>query len=621
MSRITVDGRTADADDDVARYDWAKFSVRIAVAIIIFAQVAFLAWLLSKTWFKNDDLVMLYKTTPEGGFPRSLFRVYSGHLIPGTIGVFWVLRSLFDMAWWPFVVVIAGAQVVASYLTWRVLRSFFRARPIAVLLLLVYCSSVLTLTTNTWAITAIQYLPMQIAFPATVLILQRYIKRPALITAVGVVIPSFVVMLFFEKALMVVPFVIVLCALTPLTKDAASSWTSRLREARKPLIAMTVMTIAYGTFYTISTRGSAERPGFTFERLSRFDLAPFTQNLVPSLFGGPSRFWFDGAFATSSASETLISLIFLGGLFAWSIVRRWTSIKYWVLLAAMTSVNIALISFANRTQTLAPRYMSDLVFPMVLLIGLAVIGNSNDPFDQASPLAPRLFRFPAFARLALITAVGFALVVHSATSQTTLGRAISPPPGKEYVETARHTLRAMTETPTLITQAVPQDVIDSYFFPNDRTTEVVLRPADLNINFKDVSENPFMVLADGSVVPAKFDLVSQPVTTGAPCLNQPYINKTTLTMNNSLFLWSWYGRVKYTATSKSTLGIVWSGRKVVIEIKPGSHTVFFPIEGGGQTLTFSVSNGGACIQEIEFLQMPGLITVASPSDNKHLFPD
>ena len=601
---ITINGRTADADGDVARYDWAKFSVRIAVAVIIFAQVAFLAWSLSKIWFKQDDFVLLYRTTAEGGFPGSLLTVHGGHLIPGIIGVFWILRSLFDMAWWPFVVVIAGAQVVASYLTWRVLRSFFRARPIAVLLLLIYCASVLTFDANMWAISAILYLPLQIAFPATILILQRYLKRPTLGTAVGVVIPSFVAALFFEKALMIVPFVIVLCALTPLTKDAASSWTSRLREARKPLIAMTVMTIAYGTFYTISTRGSAERPGFTFERLSRFDLAPFTQNLVPSLFGGPSRFWFDGSFSTSSASETLISLIFLGGLFAWSIVRRWTSIKYWVLLAAMTVVNLALISFANRSSfALAPRYMSDLVFPMVLLIGLAVIGNSNDPFDQASPLAPRLFRFPAFARLALITAVGFALVVHSATSQTTLGRAISPPPGKEYVETARHTLRAMTETPTLITQAVPQDVIDSYFFPNDRTTEVVLRPAGLNINFKDVSENPFMVLADGSVVPAKFDLVSQPVATGTPCLNQPYVNKTTLTMNNSPFLWSWYGRVKYTATSKATLSIVWSGRKVVIKIKPGSHTVVFPISGGGQTLTFSVSNGGACIQEIEFLKM------------------
>ena len=605
MSRITVDGRTADADDDVARYDWAKFSIRIAVAVIIFAQVAFLAWSLSKTWFKQDDFVMLYKTTPEGGFPRSLFHVYAGRPTPGIIGVFWVLRSLFDMAWWPFVVVIAGAQVVASYLTWRVLRSFFRARPIAVLLLLVYCSSVLTLTTNTWAITAIQYLPMQIAFPATVLILQRYIKRPALITAVGAVIPSLVIMLFFEKALVVIPFVIILCALTPFTKSSPSSWIGRLREIKKPLIVMTAAAIAYATFYAIFTRGDPQQPDFTFERLSRFDLAPFTQNLVPSLFGGPSRFWFDGLFPTPSASETLISLIFLGGLFAWSIVRRWTSIKYWVLLAAMTSVNIALISFANRTQTLAPRYMSDLVFPMVLLIGLAVIGNSNDPFDQSSLLAPRLFRFPAFARLALITAVGFALAVHSATSQTTLGRLISPPPGKNYVETARRTVRALTETPTLITQAVPPDVIDGYLFPNDRTTEVVLRPAGLNINFKDVGENPSAVLADGSVVPAKFDLVSQPVATGTPCLNQPYRNKTTLTMNNSPFLWSGYGRLEYTATSKATLSIVWSGPEVVIEIKPGSHTVFFSIInfGGEKTLTFTLSNGGACIQEIEFLQV------------------
>ena len=321
--------------------------------------------------------------------------------------------------------------------------------------------------------------------------------------------------------------------------------------------------------------------------------------------------------------EVFISLLLFAGLFAWSIIRRRTSIKYWILFAAMIMANLALITLANRTSLqLLPRYMSDLVFPMVLLIGLAVIGNSNDPFDQASPLTPRLFRFPAFARLALVTAVGVVIAVHSVTSQTTLKRSIWPAPGKDYVETARRTARTMTDTPTLFTQVVPDDVIGALGgLTGVNITEVVLRPADLNIRFGRVVENPFMVLADGSVVPAKFDLVSQPVTTGAPCLNQPYINKTTLTMNNSLFLWSWYGRVKYTATSKSTLGIVWSGRKVVIEIKPGSHTVFFPIEGGGQTLTFSVSNGGACIQEIEFLQMPGLITVASPSDNKHLFPD
>ena len=603
MSRITVDGRTADGDDDVTRYDWAKFSVRIAVAIIIFAQVAFLAWSLSKTWFKQDDFVLLYRTTAEGGFPGSLFHVHGGHLIPGVMGVYWILRSLFDMAWWPFVVVIAGAQVVASYLTWRVLRSFFRARPIAVLLLLIYCASVLTFDANMWAITAILYLPLQIAFPATILILQRYLKRPTLGTAVGVVIPSFVAALFFEKALMVVPFVIVLCALTPLTKDAASSWTRRLREAREPLIAMTVMTIAYGAFYTILTRGSAERPDFTFERLSRLDFGPFTKNLAPSLFGGPSRIV--GEWWTISAPtnlEIFISLFLFSGLFAWSIIRRRTSIKYWILFAVMIIANLILITLANRGFPLTTRYMSDLVFPMVLLIGLAVIGNSNDRFEQSLSLKPQAFWFSAFTRLALVTAVGVVLVVHSATSQIVLKRQMTLGPGKNYVETARRTVRSLSGTPALITQPVPWGVVHE-FFVGENTTEVVLRPADLNINFGRVVENPFMVLADGSVVPAKFDLVSQPVATGAPCLNQPYINKTTLTMNNSPFLWSWYGRVKYTATSKSALSIVWSGRKVVIEIKPGSHTVFFPISGGGQTLTFTLINGDACIQEIEFLKM------------------
>ena len=76
MSRITVDGRAADADDDVARYDWAKFSIRIAVAVIIFAQVAFLAWSLSKTWFKQDDAG---GWIPEVLVPRLRWAPDSGH--------------------------------------------------------------------------------------------------------------------------------------------------------------------------------------------------------------------------------------------------------------------------------------------------------------------------------------------------------------------------------------------------------------------------------------------------------------------------------------------------------------------------------------------------------------
>ena len=502
------------------------------------------------------------------------------------------------MQWWPFVVVIVGAQAAASYLTWRVLRSFFGSRPIAVLLLLVYSASVLTFGTNMWAIAAIQYLPMQIAFPATILILQRYIKRPALGTAVGAAIPSLVATLFFEKALTVVPFVIVLCALTPFTKDSASSWIGRLRETRKPLIAMTAAAIAYVTSYMIFTSGSTSRLNFTYERLSRLALGPFTRNLVPSIFGGPGTESFMGdSFSAATDSEMFFSLILLGALFAWSIIRRWTSIKYWILLGAMTVANLALIAFADRSWlALLTRYMSDLVFPLVLLVGLAVIGNSNDLFDRPSPLAQRLFRFSTFTRRALIAVAGIALVVNSATSLTTLGRAMSPAPGKDYVETARRTARAAIETPTAITQYVSYGL-----FP--QTTEVVLLPAELNMRFGGVVENPSMVLADGSVVPAKFDPVSQPVATGTSCLNQPYRNRTTLTMSSSPMLRNEYGRLEYTATSKTTVGIIWSGPKVVIEIEPGSHTVFFPIEGGGQTLTVTLSNGGSCIHEVEIVQM------------------
>ncbi len=123
MGGITINARAADVDGDIARYDRAEFSVRLAIAVIIVAQVAFLAWSVSNTWFKQDDFVLLYMTTAEGGFPGSLFYDIGSNLIPGIVGTFWILRSLFDMEWWPVVVGIigiVGAQAAASYLTWRV---------------------------------------------------------------------------------------------------------------------------------------------------------------------------------------------------------------------------------------------------------------------------------------------------------------------------------------------------------------------------------------------------------------------------------------------------------------------------------------------------------------------
>jgi hypothetical protein len=598
-------GCTVDIDMEGRTKRHATFLTGAFVALVIGVQVSTLAIFVSSTWFKHDDFVILFRTTTDGGFPGTLLTANGGHLLPGLVGLYWVFRAIFGMQWWPFVAFIVGSQAFASYLTWRVIKSFFGLRPISVLLLLVYCSSVLTLSANMWAIAAIQYLPLQIAFPATVLLLQRYTKHRNICMALLVTGPVLIASLFFEKAFMIVPFVIALCAMTPLTKNCSTSWKGRSGELRTPLCLMSAVTVAYACFYQIATSGSPGKASLSMQALSNFDLAPLNVNLWASLFGGPGKFSRDGWQSLPVAFEIKYSLAIVSILFVWSIARNWAASKYWILLLAMACTNLVLIALAGRSYAeLSPRYMSDLVFPMVLLIGLAVLGNSNDARDGFSSALRVELRLPSGARSFIIFLGGVILFAHSGQSQLVMFAAMKNAPGENYVSAALRSANAAAGTPTLIPHPVPADLIGPIWgLSGENSTKTVLVPAEMNIRFGTVVEDPFMVLADGSIVPARFDSISKPIQSGSQCLNAAPVGSATLEMNNAPIIWSWYVRLSYTSAATTNAVFVWSGPSFTVELNPGLHTVFFPIVGGGNAMTVATSVEGACIKEIEVVQL------------------
>ncbi len=589
----------------------SEYRVNAFAGGVIALQVFALGWVVSSTWFKHDDFVVLFRTTSQGGFPGSMLTIFNGHLIPGIVGIFWLLRSLFGMHWWPFVAVIATTQAACSYLTWRVLKAFFGTRPFPVLLLVVYSGSVLTVASNMWAISAVQYLPTQLAFPATILLLQRYSRQRSFRSALFAIVPILFAAFCFEKAIVIAPFVVVLCAITPLTESSAATFGGRLRELRTPLALLLTAVMSYAIFYKVFTTAatiqySLGAPEFTFKNLTQIDVAPVTKVLGPSFLGGPGRSsggWF--SMASPSSFEVWSSFVVFCVLFVWSMIRNLRSIKYWVLLVGMASVNLALIAFADRNfAQLANRYMSDLVFPLVFLVGLAVVGNSNDERDAYSPVALKALQRSRSVGLAAIVVAGVAVVAHSAKSQSALVANMKFAPGKSYVETARRTTDSAIEIPMLIPQAVPGQVVDPLWgLTWENTTREVLLPADLNVRFRSITEKPFMVLADGSVVPAQFDRVSKAISTGTECLNNAVVSTTALKMDSTPIVWSWYGHMRYTAAEASKADLAWSGPTTVVDLESGSHDIYFPVGGGGEILTVSLDNGGVCLHEIEFLQL------------------
>jgi hypothetical protein len=204
----------------------------------------------------------------------------------------------------------------------------------------------------------------------------------------------------------------------------------------------------------------------------------------------------------------------------------------------------------------------------------------------------------------VIVVAGVAVVAHSARSQSALVANMKFAPGKSYVETARRTTDSANEIPMLIPQAVPGQVVDPLWgLTWENTTREVLLPAGLNLRFGSVTEHPFMVLSDGSVVPAQFDRVSKAISTGTECLNNAGPSATTLKMDSNPIVWGWYGHMRYTAAEESKANLAWSGPSTVVDLESGSHDIYFPIAGGEDTLTVSLDKGGVCLQEIEFLQL------------------
>jgi hypothetical protein len=177
-------------------------------------------------------------------------------------------------------------------------------------------------------------------------------------------------------------------------------------------------------------------------------------------------------------------------------------------------------------------------------------------------------------------------------------------PGENYVSAALRSANAAAGTPTLIPHPVPADLIGPIWgLSGENSTKTVLVPAEMNIRFGTVVEDPFMVLADGSIVPARFDSISKPIQSGSQCLNAAPVGSATLEMNNAPIIWSWYVRLSYTSAATTNAVFVWSGPSFTVELNPGLHTVFFPIVGGGNAMTVATSVEGACIKEIEVVQL------------------
>ena len=576
--------------------------------VLISIQVIFVAWSTSTTWFKQDDFVQLFRASRLGGFPGNLFNVYIGHLTPGAFTFYAINHKLFGMEWTSIAVVVGTLQLFATFLTWRVIRSLFGVRPISLLLLVVYVSSVLVFTPAMWLSSLMMYLPLQVALPASVLLLQRYFRSPTKVNAVLPTIAVFISLLFFEKCLFITPFLICLVAATPLTERSATTVKKRLVESRIPLLILTTSTSIYGVFYLYLSRSSHDRPQLEMSRILDFTLDPIFKVFNPSMIGGPGirREGVLGIAHIAAASnwfELIASNVFIFTLIAFSAIYvvRWA--RFWIILYGFALLNIILLVAAGRGWVIDnPRNMSEIVFPAVVLIGLALGAGVFEPDPVWKRTLPQFFKGKS-----LPAAIGalFALVV--LTNATFHAREVriglSPAPAYVYTKNALSSSQEIRHPVTLIHQYVSGDLLNGVLGEGKflNFTSTILKPSNGPWTFADAARDAYMVLEDGTVVPAGTSHETVPQYENGLCnidLHDGVPKK--LTLNGDPFPWTWYGSITAATRNDVQITVDWNADPTTFTIPNGVSNTLFYIPGGGNTMTVTAIGGDVCVTDLGF---------------------
>jgi hypothetical protein len=559
--------------------------------ITIYAGISF--WLISRSWYQADDFIYLWKTDQPGKLFETMFTPYVGHLLPGDFLLTWLTQRPARMNWEINAAVTATALVIAAVLVWRVLRSLLGVRVLSVTLMIAYLTSGSIIVTSFWWAAALQYVALMIGVPLMILLLQRSLTTPTWTNAFLPVLALIATLFFAEKALVYVPFLIALVAITPLVPQAAPTAAGRLKQAARPLGGLLAVALIYGLIYLSVSSGEERRPQLTADLFGYFTVSPAVSTLFPNLVG------FDdpGILLRFNAAQLLGGIVVLTLLLR-TILQRRSGLRHWALLAGLIVVTATLLATATRRFPGADRYWSDLVFPMLLLIGLSQVGSrfehDKDP-DQASDgnerrPGLRLVSWPVAGMVAFASIATFNLVDH-------------PPPlaasiSESYVSNALLSAERIGGPVDLFDQIVPGRVMSGPLLRPFNTTRTVLEPSNGDFSFVESTTDLSMVLDSGEVVPARVKVIREASGVDPDCAStepgptQRIIDLGTKPVSPD----SRIGQLDYRSDQPSQLVISWGSRSVDIPIEPGSGTVTFSIAGGDwRRMTISQSKGSTCL--------------------------
>jgi hypothetical protein len=238
------------------------------------------------------------------------------------------------------------------------------------------------------------------------------------------------------------------------------------------------------------------------------------------------------------------------------------------------------------TASVAYRYTFDLVWPVTLLMVLAVVPAIN--------VARRVWR-PGVAILS-------STVVLAVWSTIVPARDWAQNPSKDYVANAVAGFAGIPEQQGLLDQGVPFDLIHPGFMAAYANASTVLSPQPGAPEFRHFVEDSLVGFSPEGIL--QENDVAGPKSRPGPDTDCGYAVTDlprTIPLDGKLIAWDFYARVAYFSGSETTLNLAFGGQIHSVPLRAGGlRAIYFPVSGPGEEVLVSVGTPGvtACVTDL-----------------------
>jgi hypothetical protein len=572
--------------------------VLVMGVLVVAAATATRLWLMDRTWFHLDDLILTNTAAREPLSLHSLTEPYFGHLMPAGRLLAWlaVQGEPYDYTWAVVELgVLTGATGVAML---HLLVTLFGRRPGVLVPLTYFMFSPFVIPSTLWWSVGINHLPALSATCMATAALVRHLRTGDRRTLVSMLAWLVVGLLFAElTALAAIPM-----ALIGLGYFAKGTLGQRIdglwAQHRDAVVSLAGLGLAYLAIYWTAAWGTA--PVSAAIDWSRFITNASLLTAPVAAVGGPGAWHVAWAAQLEEAPGPvlrLVSYVILVVVVSASTLTRDRAARAWLLPLAQLAVCTALVAktrvLLGPGIALDPRFFTPLALGIALALGLAFLPvvDAVETVERRRPhwLADR----PVWVALALAGFVTASL--HSAATYPL--RHLGSDDPESFYAALRTSLDEHDAPVDLVNATVPTFVLGQ---PEAQYRRALAQFGDL-VRFPLVVQDDYYVVdASGRLVRPELAPARQAAGPAPSRCGFPVSGQATIPLDGPVIGYGWRLRIAYSAEAATSATVSVGDVDTPVDLLAGDHVVEMPGDAAYDAVAFTGvgPDAGLCVASV-----------------------